>query len=584
MRRARLLRWSAGFLVLLVLLALLGLAFVCATRPERSVVPLVRGLQTPARLARQCDEAVGKPQVVRINERVWVAVGYDLANTILVRTTAGNVVVDAGMSPARAAPVREALLRESPGPIVALVYTHSHIDHVGGASVWVEPATEIWATEAFLPHFIKQYGAFRAAEGRRGASQFGRHVHDADLPCSALGRRPDLEAAATTGARLPTHLFSNFKNLEIGGVRIDLHEAHGETHDHLFVHLPDDDVILAGDNFYRAFPNLYTLRGTTPRPIDAWIASLDAMRRLGPEHLVPSHNLPLSGRDSVAAALTNYRDAIQWVRDGVIRLANAGRSVDQIAEELGLPPAISGADELAELYGQVDWSARAIYNERLGWFDERPETLYPLARDDRARRLVDAMGGPDAVRARIAAADDPRWAVEQWALLRDAGQPVDSELADALERLAVDIGNSNGRAYLLEEAHALRHGRTALPTPAPDPALLDALPIANFFEVMATRLDPGLTKDVLESVRFDFTDTGERFTVTIRHGIAEVIAGEPLPGTPDSLARVTTTTATWRRLATGLDSPLPAIAAGRLEIAGDSLGFRRFSERFVRGL
>jgi alkyl sulfatase BDS1-like metallo-beta-lactamase superfamily hydrolase len=367
-------------------------------------------------------------------------------------------------------------------------------------------------------------------------------------------------------------------------VRIDLHEAHGETHDHLFVHLPDDDVILAGDNFYRAFPNLYTLRGTTPRPTDAWIASLDAMRRLAPEHLVPSHTLPLSGRDSVAAALTNYRDAIQWVRDGVIRLANAGRSVDQIAVELGLPPAISGADELAELYGQVDWSARAIYNERLGWFDERPETLYPLARDDRARRLVDAMGGPDAVRARIAAADDPRWAVEQLAILRDAGQPVDRELADALERLAVDIGNSNGRAYLLEEAHALRHGRTALPTPAPDPALLDALPISNFFDVMATRLDPELTKDVRESVRFDFTDTGERFTVTIRHGVAEVVAGEPLPGTPDPLASVTTTTATWRRLATGLDSPLPAIAAGRLAIAGDSLGFRRFSERFRRGL
>jgi glyoxylase-like metal-dependent hydrolase (beta-lactamase superfamily II) len=57
------------------------------------------------------------------------------------------------MSPARAAPVREALLRESPGQIVALIYTHSHIDHVGGASVWIEPTTEIWATEAFLPHF-----------------------------------------------------------------------------------------------------------------------------------------------------------------------------------------------------------------------------------------------------------------------------------------------------------------------------------------------------------------------------------------------------------------------------------------------
>jgi alkyl sulfatase BDS1-like metallo-beta-lactamase superfamily hydrolase len=579
--RARLLRWFAG---LVLLLLALGVAFVLYTRPARAPVPVVRGLATPERLARQCADAIGPPRVLTVTDRVLVAVGYDLANTILIRTAVGNVIVDAGMSPARAAPVRDALLAAAPGPVVALIYTHSHIDHVGGASVWASPATDIWATEAFVPHFIKQYGAFRAAEGRRGASQFGRHVAEADLPCSALGRRPDLDAAATTGARLPTRTFRGARDLEIGGVKIHLREAHGETHDHLFVHLPDDGVLLAGDNFYQAFPNLYTLRGTTPRPIDAWIASLDAMRRLAPDHLVPSHTLPVSGRDVVAGALTRYRDAIQWVRDGVVRLANAGRSVDQIVEELGLPPAIAGAAELAELYGQVDWSARAIYNERLGWFDERPETLYPLARADRASRLIDAMGGPQAVLTRIDAADDPRWAVELLAVLRDAGEPVAPRLADALEVLATDVGNSNGRAYLLEEAHALRSGRTALPTPPPDPALLDALPVAHFFEVMATRLDPGLARDVHESVRFEFSDTGERFVLTIRYGIAELVVGDPLPGTPEPLAVVRTTTATWRRLAVGLEGPLPAVAAGRLVVDGDAIAFRTFSERFVRGL
>lgn len=575
------LRWSVALLALLIAA---GLALVCATRPTRTVVPIVRGLATPAVLAAQCADAIGPPRILKIGERVWVAVGWDLANTILVRTAAGNVVIDAGMSPARAAPVRAALLAESPGPITALIYTHSHIDHVGGASVWLDPGTEIWATEEFVPHFIKQYGAFRSAESRRGASQFGRHVAEADLPCSALGRRPDLDAATTTGARLPTRTFRGAHDLEIGGVRIHLREAHGETHDHLFVHLPDDGVVLAGDNFYRAFPNLYTLRGTSPRPVDAWIASLDAMRRLAPDHLVPSHTIPISGRDDVAAALTRYRDAIQWVRDGVVRLGNAGHAIDDIVGELGLPPVLAGDPALAELYGQVDWSVRAIYNERLGWFDERPEALYPLARRDRATRLVDAMGGPDAVRSLARAADDPRWAIDLLALLRDRGEPVAPDLADALEALATTTGNSNGRAYLLEEAHALRHGREELPTPAPDPALLDALPIAHFFAVMATRLDPELAQGVHESVRFDFTDTGERVTVTIRHGVAEVVHGDPLPGTPDPIAGATTTTATWRRLAAGLDAPLPAIAAGRLTIAGDPLAFRRFSERFRRGL
>lgn len=582
--------------VALGLAALIGLggAVWWAVTPARRSVPLVRGQAPPESLQAHCDDAIGPPRIVAISGRVRLAIGWDLASTVLVRTDAGNVIVDVGMSPARAAPVREALLRDSPGPIAAIVYTHSHIDHVGGASVWADDGVPIWATDAFTDHFIKQYGAFRLAEGRRGAAQFGEHVSEDSLPCSALGRRPDLAAAAATGARFPTHTFSGAQDLEIGGVRIHLREAHGETHDQLFVHLPDEGVLLAGDNFYRSFPNLYTLRGTSPRPIDAWIASLDAMRRLAPEHLVPSHTAPISGREQVAAALTRYRDAIQWVRDRVIQLANAGRSVDQIAADVGLPPALADAPELAERYGQVDWSARAIYDERLGWFDERPERLYPHAPRERARRFVDAMGGGEAVRARAreaVALGDPRWAVELYSLLRDAapedmspGTPLAGELAAALDALAGEVGNTNGRAYLLETGQRLRHGDVPPPAPTIDPAFLDVLPISHFFAVMATRLDPELAAGVHESARFEFTDTGERFTVTIRHGIAEVVAGEPLPGTPEPLAHITTTTATWRRLATDLTNPVAAIAAGELDVAGDVLGFRRFTGRFRRGL
>mgnify|MGYP002777713663 CR=1 FL=1 len=582
------------WLAALLLLALAGGAVYWLVTPARTAVPLVRGQVPPERLAAHCDGAIGPPRIEPITDRVLLAIGHDLASTILIRTDIGNVIVDVGMSPARAAPVREALLAASPGPVVAIVYTHSHIDHVGGASAWVEPGTEIWATDAFLDHFIKQYGAFRRAEARRGAAQFGAHVAEDSLPCSALGRRADLDAALSTGVRFPTRTFTGAQDLTIGGVRIHLREAHGETHDQLFVHLPDEDVLLAGDNFYRAFPNLYTLRGTSPRPIDAWIASLDAMRRLEPAHLVPSHTAPIAGEADVLAALTRYRDAIQWVRDRVIERANEGHSIDRIAAEVGLPPALADAPELAELYGQVDWSARAIYGERLGWFDERPEALAPLPPAERARRFLDAMGGPEAVRARAQKAlegGDPRWAAELYALLRDhdpqsmsSGTPDALALAGALEAIAAGTANTNGRGYLLETAHRLRHGEAPLTAPAIDPAVLDALPVAHFFAVMATRLDPELAAGVHESARFHFTDTGERFVVTVRHGIAEVVAGDPLPGTPEPIAAVTTTTGTWRRLATDLLSPLAAATSGDLQIAGDPLAFRRFTARFRRGL
>lgn len=70
----------------------------------------------------------------------------------------------------------------------------------------------------------------------------------------------------------------------------------------------------------RAFPNLYTIRGTTPRPIRSWIQSLDEMRKLEPEYLVPSHTEPVIGKEDVAKQLTDYRDGITWVYVETIRV------------------------------------------------------------------------------------------------------------------------------------------------------------------------------------------------------------------------------------------------------------------------
>ena len=92
-------------------------------------------------IKKQCRDYIGEPRVEQISEHVWVATAYDLANTVLIHTKAGNVIIDASMSPARAREAREALKKNAPdGPVKAIIYTHSHIDHIGGTSEWVEEA------------------------------------------------------------------------------------------------------------------------------------------------------------------------------------------------------------------------------------------------------------------------------------------------------------------------------------------------------------------------------------------------------------------------------------------------------------
>lgn len=588
-------KWRVAVLAVVLLAAAGGAALFYTKQPTLREVATVRTPSTPAILREHCQEGVGAPRVVPITDNVLVAVGYDLANTILITTPEGHVVVDVGMSPARARAAREALLREAPGAVRAIVLTHSHIDHIGGATAWMEEGTEVWATDAFRDHFIKQYGAFRMAETVRGGRQFGWHVHEDALPCSALGRRVDMEAAMESGIVLPTRTFSGETAFEVGGVRIELVEAHGETHDQLFVWLPAARVLMPGDNYYRSFPNLYTIRGTSPRPVDAWIESLDAMRARRPRHLVPSHTVPVTGEDEIAGALTRYRDAIQWVRDRVVAQANEGVPIERIAQEMALPAWLAEDPALAPLYGQLDWSARAIYGSHLGWFDGRPEALYPVPASDIAARSVGMMGGRDAVRRAAQTAQDegdPRWALHLLSLLRDAGEldaTPGSEgalaIAAALEAVGEQVGNSNGRGYLLESAYELREGMAEPLVPRPAPQMLDGIPIAQFFEVMASRLIPELASDTHESVRFEFEDTREVFHVTIRRGVAEVVAGpEPLPGTPAPIATVHTRTGVWRRLATDLESPVSALASGDLRVEGDALAFQAFTSRFRRGL
>jgi alkyl sulfatase BDS1-like metallo-beta-lactamase superfamily hydrolase len=559
--------------------------------PKTKNVEVERPLPSQGELLTHCEKVIGKPRVEQVKKNIFVAIGYDLGNTILIRTDEGNVIIDTGGSPTRAKEAREALLTDAPGKVISIIYTHGHIDHVGGASVWAEKDTPIWATESFAKNFFTQYGTYRQAETRRGAAQFGASASDLDLPCSSIGKKINLAEASQTGVRMPNKTVSKEAVFKAGQFTFEMYAAPGETQDHLFVYIPELQALFAGDNYYRAFPNLYTIRGTSPRPVDGWIQSLDKMRTFSAEVLIPSHTTPVYGVEAVAKALTNYRDAIQWIRDRVVQAANQGTPIESVIAEIGLPKHLADDPSLKELYGQIDWSARAIYDANMGWFQEKPETLYPLSPKDHAQRTIALMGGIEKVRAEATKAldENPRWALELLALVRDSGQisKEDKESfliqwSDTLRRVAANTANTNGRAYLLEESKRALQKDKPLPTPTPDEALVTQIPVQLLFEVMQTRLKPELSIDVLESVVFIIGD--ETFIMTVRYGVAELAIGKPFPNTPKPITTVRADADTWRKVALGLMQPADAVLSDKLKIEGEKREFYRFSERFQQGI
>jgi len=548
-------------------------------------------LATPELLEKHCRDVVGPPRVEQISEHVWAAIGYDLASTVLIHTPEGNVIIDTAISPPKAMEIKAALEAEAPtGPVKAVIFTHSHIDHVGGATVWAEEGAPIWATAALPGHLLKQYALYLPIETIRGSRQFGRDVPSSEVPCSALGPRPDFDLMGESGMLLPTETFSGQKVLTIGGLAIELVEAHGETHDQLFVWIPEDDTVIAGDNFYWSFPNLYTLRGTSPRPVDDWIESVDKIRRRNPAHLVPNHTKPIHGKEKIAEILTNYRDSIQWVRDEVVRGANKGLDVDTLAETIKLPKHLAEKHYNKEFYGQVDWSVRAIYTNNLGWFDGRADKLYPLPQQEVAAREVGLLGGVDRVMSLAEEALEQgefQWAIHLLAKVGDSGlarggaaNRLTAQLALCYEGLAEGIYNTNGRAYLLQTAEELRRGPSKTERAVPPEGLVARIPLENIFFILGSKLIPEKAADVHEALQFVFPDEDKRFTITVRRGIAEVVEGDPLPGTPDPVAVLTFDSLDFRKMIFKMANPAGLWAKGKITAEGSWIDALKFLGRF----
>src|SRR4029453_39325 len=195
-----------------------------------------------------------------------------------------------------------------------------------------------------------------------------------------------------------TTTFDRFCEFRLGGLTFQLVHTPGETYDHLSVWIPEYRLPFTGANIYGSFPNPYTLRGTKPRWALDYVESLDRVQSWQPEILVPSHEQPTYGLDTIRPRIQPYPDAILYVHDATVRGMNAGIDVFTLMDAIKLPPEL----DVGEGYGSVAWTVRGIYEGYLGWFDENPATMYPVSPQATQRELVALLGGPGPIVARAA--------------------------------------------------------------------------------------------------------------------------------------------------------------------------------------
>jgi alkyl sulfatase BDS1-like metallo-beta-lactamase superfamily hydrolase len=343
-----------------------------------------------------------RKDVIKVTDGIYVAVGFSLGNAILIQGDGGSIIVDTTSNVADARAVKAEFARISSAPVRAIIYTHFHANDVGGATVFAGDDKP----EVYSHQLLVERAPDIGRAGRDGGNQFGSALPDALYINAGIGPhigRTSASGAAATGVNpaaiqdgylRPTRTFREDRmTVTIAGVRLELLHTPGETSDAISVWLPDKGVLMPGDDFYRAFPNLYAIRGVRLRPVDQWVASLGKMIDLGAEHLVPSHTRPISGAFDVRAALTAYRDGIKSVQDQTVEGMRKGERPDELVQHVKLPPPLSDNPYLQEFYGTVAWAVRAIYTDYLGWFDGNATHLFPLPEKERAAKIIALAGG-----------------------------------------------------------------------------------------------------------------------------------------------------------------------------------------------
>ena len=503
---------------------------------------------------------------------VHVAIGFGLANSILIQGTDGRVIVDTLESDAVAAIVRRAFDEICPLPVRALVYTHNHADHVFGARAMAgDDQPEVFAHESTRACILHIASVVRPAIFTRSMRQFGTCLEPGELLNAGIGPFLGYDATTSPSVLWPTTTFADALETRVAGVRMVLRHVPGETPDQICVWLPEARVLIPGDNFYHAFPNLYAIRGTAYRDVMDWVRSLDEMISLDAEHLVPCHGRPIHGAREIRETLTNYRDAIQFVHDQTVRAMNLGMTPDEIVQVVRLPRHLAEQPYLQEHYGRVAWAVRSIFQGYLGWFDGDAASLHRLSPRDRGMRMIELAGGIEPLlrSGQAAVAGDPRWAAEiaGFVLAVHPTHAGASRLrAEALRALGLVEPSASGRNYLLTQA---READGSLSTPRGDPKvsaknLLPILPMADILRGMAVSLDGPSASDIDVIVGLRFVDTGEDWTLHVRHGVAVTTAQRP--GHAD--ARLETQSIVWKEMLTGARNPALALAGSEVRIEG----------------
>ncbi len=526
----------------------------------------------------------------KVTDGIYQLRGFDIANITLIEGQTGWIVVDA-LTSRESATAAMAFARAHLGakPVTALIFSHSHADHFGGALGIISPEevaqrkVPVIASAGFMEESTGENVLVGTAMARRSMYQFGKN-----LPRSAKGNVDTglgkNVVYGSVGILPPTVLITQpTQELVLDGLRFVFHNVPGaEAPAELTFSVPDKKTYGGAENLAQTMHNLLPVRGAKVRDALRWAEYMQqALDQLGDAEIyVGQHNWPIWGKARIAEFITQHRDVYKYTHDQTVRLLNAGLTPREIADTVKLPASLSKHFGARGYYGDLRHNVKAVYQFYLGAYDGNPANLNPLPPQESAKRYLDVMGGTDKVVAAAQTAFDKgdyRWAVE---LLNHAvfGQPdhqgAKELLAKTYEQMGYMAEAATWRNSYLTAAAELRGGPPAKGINRADVIdMLNQTPIERFLEAMAAGLDGPAAEGKNLKVNLVLTDLKESYVLWIENAVLHFKKAAPAS---DANATLTLTKPIFIKMMAGTAGVKDTLMSDDLKTSGSTLDLVRF--------
>ncbi len=526
----------------------------------------------------------------KVTDRIYQVRGYDLSVMTFIQGDTGWIVGDPLIS-AETAKAAYDLVSESLGkkPVVAVIYSHSHVDHYGGVRGIVDEAdvnagkVRIFAPEGFTDEAVSENVIAGNVMSRRAIYMYGALLPRSPVGGISGGLGPTTSTGTTTLIP-PTEFISRTgTKLTVDGIDMVFQLTPGtEAPSEMNTFFPQFKAMWMAENATHTLHNILTLRGAKVRDALAWARYLQqTIDMFGPDIDVEfaSHHWPMWGNARIIDFLKKQRDLYKYIHDQSVRLMNEGYTGVELSNMIKLPKELDQSWFNRGYYGSVKHDSRAVYQRYMGFYDANPSTLDELPPQEAAVKYVEYMGGAPAILEKAKADFDKanyRWvamALKHVVFADPQNKEAKELLADAYEQMGYQAESGPWRSVYLQGAYELRNGVPSsggIDTASPD--TIKAMSPELLFDYLAVRLNGPKAEGKKIGLNIDFTDLDQRYGLIVENGTLNY-ASKPLD-TPD--ATLTLSKATLDKIQLKDMTIDEAVKSGDVKIEGNEQAFKDF--------